>query len=110
VLSGFFAFLYDAIPVLIQCSPNFFRTDKKYFASYHNHQIAARQPVLCSAEAFSKQAFEPVSCYRCGYLLTRYRKPESRTFAPFFTYQDRYAVVSTSKIVFKNLLKFESTR
>jgi len=96
--------------MLIQCSPNFIRADKKYFASYHDHQIAARQPVLCSAEAFSKQAFEPVSSYRSGYLLTRYGKPESRASTLFFTYQDRYAAVSTAKIVFKNLLKFESTR
>jgi hypothetical protein len=66
--------------------------------------------MLCSAKAFTKQAFQLISPNRFGYLLTRYRESQPRTFARFFTDQDRYAGVSTPKIIFKYLLKFESTR
>ena len=66
--------------------------------------------MLCSAKAFAKQAFEPVSFYCFGYLLTRYCEPQSWTTARYFTDQDRNAGVSTAEIVFKYLLKFASTR
>ena len=66
--------------------------------------------MLCFAEAFSKQAFQPVSTYRSRYLLARYRESQARKFTLFFSYQDRDTGVSAAEIILKYLLKFESSR
>jgi hypothetical protein len=96
--------------MLVQGGLYLFRSARKYFAPYHDDQVACRQPMLRFAEAFAKQSFQLVALYRLGYLFTRYRKSEARSIAGFFTDQNRDAGVSTSKIVLKNLLKLGGPR
>ena len=76
----------------------------------HDDQVARRQTVLRPAEAFAKQALEPVSPRCSRYLFTRDRKPETRTIALDATYQDRDKRVGTTKIILEYLLEFGGTR
>ena len=65
-------------------------------------------PVL--AETLAKQAFQRISPDRGRYLLSCYRKSESRAVSRILAYQKRDAGIANSNIVLKNLLKIDCAR
>jgi len=109
VLSGFFALLDDAVPMLFEGGSDFFRTGKNYVTPNHDHQIPRRQSMLSLAKTLAKQPFEPISTNGFRYLFTRNRKSQTRALARFSPYQDRQAGVRTSKIILEYLLELDGS-
>lgn len=102
--------LDDAVPMLIQVGADLFRTGKNYITPDHDHQIARWQSVLGFTKTLAKQAFQPVSVDGTGHLLARNGKPQARTVAFLSPYQDCQAGVSTTEVIPKYLLEFDSSR
>jgi len=108
-LSGFFALLDDAVPMLFEGGSDFFRTGKNYVTPNHDHQIPRRQSMLSLAKTLAKQPFEPISTNGFRYLFTRNRKSQTRALARFSPYQNRQAGVRTSKIILEYLLELDGS-
>ena len=66
--------------------------------------------MLLPAKALAEQSFQRVPFYRFLNLFSRYRKPEARAVARVFTDQYGNTGVAPTKIILKDLLKFNRAR
>ena len=96
--------------MLLDSRPNLVRPALQYFASYHDHQVPVRQPVLRLAKTLPKQSLQSVAHDRSGYLLARDGETEPGALARLFTDEDGNTGIGAPGIVFEYLLIFGGSR